>query len=65
MNLKIILVLLLVIICVSSEDKVSYRNAKYVEFEVTNEKQFNAVKTLEYNNDVRNLFIPSQVGKIY
>ena len=36
-----------------SANAVSYRNAKYVEFEVNNEEQFNAVKGLEMESNVR------------
>lgn len=36
-----------------SANAVSYRNAKYVEFEVKSEDQFVAVKALELNSNVR------------
>lgn len=36
-----------------SAHAVTYRNAKYVEFEVKNEEQFDAVKALEMNSNVR------------
>jgi hypothetical protein len=46
------LFLVLPIIFVEAEEKVSYRNSKYVEFDVKNEKQFDAVKALEFDSRV-------------
>lgn len=55
--LKFLSFSVVLLIFVSAEEKVSYRNAKFVEFEVKNEKQFDVVKTLEFDSRVRWNFI--------
>ena len=51
--LKEILITILLVSCLAcADEKVSYRNAKFVEFSVTSEKQLDAIKSLQLNSDV-------------
>lgn len=47
-----LLIFSVLIILIRAEEKVSYRNAKYVEFVVQNEKQLEEVKNFEFDSRV-------------